>query len=387
MKRLKIDLPKFLLTLLICATIFQNGTIAQIRVTRITSPDQMAGKNGIVYSLPRTQVVVDLSIKKSQQFAGPLAEFAAEFLGINDVILKDAVGYSIESATIVPVNEPDPSQVYLIEKEDKSQGETWISFGKDQPLMTMEYFQKGMGPAGFSTWNKELYVTADAGKLFKKYTDSPTREIIDTVTRRVSIDTLVYQEQIFKRYREDYSDREKAQDAADRINQIEHDKYNLLIGYPETAYSKDALEYMVIELEKQRLEYLRLFTGVTVTETLKFLYPVSPEPGRESQDYVVTGFSKTNGIVAPEGQNQVILSLKSDVEGDNAQDQPAGQAVTGLVYEMPKPVLAVLSLQGKELVSRRVDVLQLGTKISLPTSFKKIEFDLQTGAVRSVVLE
>jgi hypothetical protein len=387
MKRLKIDLPKFLLTLLICALISQNGTMAQIRVTHITSPEQINGKNGIVYSLPRTQLVVELGIVKAQQFAGPLAEYASEFLGINNVILKDAVSYSIDKAAIVPVNEPDPDQVYLIEKEDKSQGETWISFGTEPPLMTMEYFQKGMGPAGFSTWNKDLYMTAEAGKLFKKYTDSPTREIIDTVTRRVSIDTLVYQQQIFKRYREEYSDREKAQDAADHITQIEHDKYNLLIGYPETAYSKDALEFMLNELEKQRLDYLKLFTGVTVNETLKFIYPISPEPGRENQEYVVTGFSKTGGIVAPEGQNQVILSLKSNDEGGKTPDPPSGQTVTGLVYELPKPFLAVLNFQGKELVSRKVDVLQLGTKMSLPSTFKKIEFDLHTGAVRSVVLE
>jgi hypothetical protein len=389
MKTLKSNLPNLTAVLFICAMLSQSGIMAQIRVTRVAGPDQLAGKNGIVYTLPRTQVIAELRISKSQQFAGPLAAYAAEFLGIDEVITKDALSYSIESAAILTMTEPDPGHIYLIEKEDKQQGEVWISFGKEPPVLNMEVFQKTVGPAGFSAWNKDLYMTADAGRLFRKYTDSPTREITDTIIRKVSIDTLVFEEKIFKHSREEYSDREKAQDAADKINQIEHDKYNLLIGYPETAYSKEALEYMINELEKQRLEYLKLFTGVTVNETLKFSYPVIPEPARENQDYQVAGFSKTAGMTVPEGQNQVILSLKPDEPGEKIEDTAPGdgQAGSGLVYLLPKSFHAVLSYQGKELAARRIEVLQLGMKMALPQSFKRIEFDLQTGTVRSVILE
>ena len=52
--------------------------------------------------------------------------------------------------------------------------------------------------------------------LFRKYTESPTREVIDTIIRKVSIDTLVIEEKIFKRSMVEFSDQEKAQEAADR---------------------------------------------------------------------------------------------------------------------------------------------------------------------------
>ena len=111
-------------------------------------------------------------------------------------------------------------------------------------MLTLEKFDKTVSPPGFVSWNEHLFVTPDPAYLFKKYTESPTREIIDTMIRRVSIDTLVIEEKIFKRSMIEFTDQEKAQEAADKIRQIEKDKYNLLVGYQETAYSREAMEFM-----------------------------------------------------------------------------------------------------------------------------------------------
>lgn len=381
------NLPKLFITLL-CVLMASSGMLnAQIKVTRIAGKDALDGRSGIVYTLPRTVVIADLCISKSQQIAGPLAEYAAEYLGIDEVITKDAVGYAMESAEIRTITEPDPGQVYLIEKEDKSQGEVWISFDKPGPLMTLEIFEKTLSPEGFSSWNKELFMTAEAGKLFKKYTDSPTREVTDTIVRKLSIDTLVVEQMIFRHSREEYSDREKAQDAADKIRQIEHDKYNLLIGYPETAYSKDALEYMINNLETQKSEYLKLFTGVTVKEMLRFSIPVIPEPDNESQVYKISGFSKTNGMTDAEGQPEIILQLMTTDQ--DLETAKTGEAIsgTGLVYILPRSFKAKITFEAKEFATRRIEVMQLGTTLSLPATFKRIEFNLETGSLQSVVME
>jgi hypothetical protein len=384
MNKMKINQTHISLILLTFLALTGAVLQAQIKVTRITSQEQLGGKSGIVYSLPHTVIVADLNVSKVQQFAGPLAAYAGDILGINEVITKDGVSFSLESAEIRTVTEPDPDEVYLIEKEEKSQGEVWISFGKDMPLMNLEVFDKTMTPDGFSSWNKDLYMTSEPAKLFRKYTDSPTREITDTIIRKVSIDTLVIEEQILRHSREEYSDLEKAQDAADKIRQIEHDKYNLLIGYPETAYSKDALEYMVNELEKQRLEYLKLFTGVTVRENLKFSIPVIPKAGDESMDYVLTGFSKTTGLIEAEDQNGIILSI---ITPENYKPSDAEISGSGLVYQVPESFQAKVVFQGKELTARRIEVLQLGKKLSLPSSFKRIEYNLEKGTLETVVME
>ena len=53
-------------------------------------------------------VHVDLLVSKTQQFPGPLAEFAADYVGIDDVITKSAVNYAIENAAIFSTTEADP---------------------------------------------------------------------------------------------------------------------------------------------------------------------------------------------------------------------------------------------------------------------------------------
>lgn len=361
--------------------------LGQVRVSKVTSPEMLTGKKGIVYALPGTMIHVDLWVTKTQQFAGPLAEFAGDYLGIDDVITKNAVSYAIEDAALWTATEPDPGQVYIIEKEEKSQGEIWISFGKSTPVLTLETFDKTVSPKGFMNWNENLFIAPEPGQLFRKYTESQKREVIDTIIRKVSIDTLVLIEKIFKRSMIEFSDVEKAQEAAGKIKQIEQDKYNLLVGYQETAYSREALEFMYDRLEEQRLEYLKLFTGVSVTETLKFDYQVFPEAGKEEQKYGFTGFSKTSGMTDPEGQNAITLSLKSDAMNFIPEVPAENQAATGLVYRLPNSVLAVLMYQEKELVSKRIEVLQLGPLLSLPPEFKRVEFDLESGALKSVVIE
>lgn len=359
---------------------------AQVKVSKISGQELAPGKNGIVYMLPRTQIHVELTVKKTQQNPGPLAEFAEDYLGLDNVIRKETVSYSAEDARIWTTCEPDPGQVYLIEKEEKSSGETWISFGDKSPVLTLEKFGKDNGPAGFSSWDEALFKDIDSKYLFRKYTDAPNREVIDTVIKKVSIDTLVIEQMTFNRTMEEFTDEEKAKEAVEKIKQLDQDKYNLLVGYQETTYSRGALEFMYNKLEEERLEYLRLFTGVTVTEKLKFEFDVFPDETKEEQEYTLAGLSKVKGLATPDGQNDIMISLKTD-QGRITQAAPAPGFASGIAYRIPASAQAALYYQGKELVSKRLEVLQLGSVLRLPPDFRRIEFDLETGGLKSVVLE
>lgn len=379
--------PGITSVLIILSLALSQYTVAQVRVSRVTGPEMLSGKKGIVYTLPRTRIHVDLWISKTQQYPGPLAEFAAEYLGIDEVITKNTVTYSIEKATINTSLEADPGQVYLVEKEEKSSGETWISFGGSAPVLTLETFDKTISPQGFSSWNKDLYLAPGQAHLFSKYTDSPRRDVIDTIIRKVSIDTLVFEKKIYKHSMVEFTDREKAMEASEQIRQIERDKYNLLIGYQETAYSRETLEFMINELEMQRMEYLSLFSGVSVKETYKFDYIVIPEAGHEGLTYKIAGFSKSNGIIAPDGQNDLTVDIIPDETNILSKGFIENQSITGIVYRVPVSVLAVLSYQGKEMDSQRIEVMQLGSIIALPPEVKRVEFNPETGRLQSVVID
>jgi len=169
--------------------------------------------------------------------------------------------------------------------------------------------------------------------------------------------------------------------------QIDHDRYNLLIGYQETAYSRETLEYMIGKLNEERTEYMKLFTGFRITETQKYGYDIFPDAGRETQVYSLAGFSKSGGITEADGQNDITVSFRSDAEGSLPRQLPDGPLYTGIVYRMPWTVQAIVSHQKKEFLSRRIEVLQLGSLQALPSEFRRVEFDLETGGLKSVVLD
>jgi hypothetical protein len=359
----------------------------QVRVTRFNDPSQIAGRKGIVYSLPRTALDVEMTVTKTQIYPGPLAEYAREFLGTGEVVTKPTTEYNLAGAELKSCNEPDPDQTYIIEKEEKSQGEIWVSFSQDGKMIGIDNFPKESSPKGFAQWDNAVFGLQDEAGLYPRYSASAIREKVDTIIRRVSIDTLMIEEKILKRSMVEYPDRDKAEEAADRIRRIDSDIYNLLIGYQETPYPKESLEFMYSKLQEERREYVSLFTGLTVKENLVFQFRVVPDPSRESQRYDLGGFSPVSGLVEAAGDNSISLVIDRDGVPAGTASGPSAPNPSGIVYRTPVVLPVGIEYQGKEITSGYFEILQFGALQSLPPEFKKVELDLERGLVRSVVME
>jgi hypothetical protein len=106
------------------------------------------------------------------------------------------------------------------------------------------------------------------------------------------------------------------------------------------------------------------------------------------QEYRLAALSKLTGMIAPDGQNDVKVAFQTDAQIIKPPEAVAGLAAyTGFVYRVPVTARAVLTIQGKEMDSKRFEILQFGPILSLPPEFKRVEFDMGTGALKSVVVE
>jgi len=360
---------------------------AQIRVSHITASEDLVGRRGVVYTLPRTVVEVELFVTKTQQVPGPLAMYAKDYLGLPDVFTKASVAYSLDGVEIMVLTEPDPDRVYLIEKEEKSTGEIWMAFEKSGQPVKIERFFKETKPSGFDAWGETIFLPPYSDQLFSRYSETSKREAIDTIVRKVSVDTLIIEQTIFKRSMVGFTDKEKAEEAVGKINQIEQDKYNLLVGYHETAYSGDALKFMYNKLEEEQLEYRKLFTGVVIKERYTVKFYVTPNPALEGQTYYLTGFSKINGVVDTDNQNSVSLSFFRGRSAPGIREAGPAPLITGLVYRLPEKAEAAVTYRGVKIGSKMLEILQFGPIYSLPTEFKRASIDMETGSLKYLILE
>ncbi len=374
-------LLSLLLVLLYCPLSF-----AQVRVTAVKNAESVAGKKGIFYTLPLTVVHVDLDIVKDQFFPGPYATYAEDYLGIANVPKAEKTEYSISNVSISTTVEPDPGHIYFVEKEEKSDKQIWMSFSESGMVLGMENFPKSKSSENFENWGEVSFTDFSENGLFPYERKGGIVRKVDTIIRKVAIDTSTYEQMSFKVLYVKQTDEDKAAEAADKINSIRQDRYKLLVGYQETAYDKGGLEFMTKKLDEMQNEYLKLFLGTSKSESKHFSFKYVPVKGSENTEIKVSGFSVSSGLSAP-GSNNIVLELKQQDTISNIRDDESGIVYSGFYYRIPAMVEARVSYQNKVLNRENLIVNQFGVIRSLPTSTTKVEFYPNTGAIRKVIIE
>lgn len=355
----------------------------QVKVTPLKSQAGTAGKKGVLYALPRTVVRVDVWVTREQRFPGPFVDYAEEYLGQKEVVRNQSTHFRIEKAEIMAVAEPDPDHYYFVEHDEKSTDETWLTFTQSGLVAGAAQVRPDQAKSG-NTWNPDLFSNVDPSLLFSAYSRPMLIEVIDTVIRKMAVDTTIVETREYRSSFVPLSVKELARDALSRINRIEQDKYNLLVGYQETPYDEKALDLMIRELDRLKGEYLKLFLGAVRTETEKFsLYYL---PRKSEAEAVIAGFSPVNGLTRGNGSDLRIELIPAGNTDGLADDAPSA-TVNGFFYRIPEPVRISLIFQGRELTSANLLISQIGVVKSLPPDASRVEFYPETGALKRVVLD
>ncbi len=96
-----------------CNTL-QKGTSSDIVILPLGGEVKVT-EGSIVYALPQTVFVFDITARKTIEVPGPYARFAGEMLGLNDVITEENESWSLGDVSVSCVEELDPSQFYIIQ--------------------------------------------------------------------------------------------------------------------------------------------------------------------------------------------------------------------------------------------------------------------------------
>lgn len=368
-------------------------THSQINVRHVDKGFDIGEGTGVFYVLPRTVIQIDLLVDKIIKIKGPYHAYAKKYLGVDHIIENDATTYMIREITLSPTAEPDNDQIYFIEyneRQTKDAQSILLSFTEDGLILGAELISGEVKPGkGFIFPEQEPDVDSLA-RYFRYFAEKNLIKKVDTLVRKINIDTISIKKLSFRTNIVEKTLEQKAREAVMNIESIRVDRYNILIGYQEVSYSKEAIEYMSGELTKLEDEYLDLFCGKILYQTLRYRYTYTPKPGDENIWIPVLDFSEQKGPQNP-GTSDESLYIRFSKSGTTGlfkditkqKDEEAG-IPGGFHYRLPEQVDISVLYRGTRYKGLTTYIAQFGNIIALPPGIQNIKFYPHTGSLKSI---
>jgi hypothetical protein len=377
----------FLAALLLCTI---TGIKAQINVSKVGTSVIPVESDGLFYALPQTVIQVDIIVNKIQKVKGPFAEYADQMLGLSQVTTVNSTEYELRDIRLTSYNEPDPSEYYFLQMPEKQKDRKAIElFLSDDGVIS------GAGSLSQANSNKKQQsIDLSTSRIdLPEVTNPSVFERMDTVIKRISLDSTIIEQKFFRKTSAAKSVEQKAREASEFILKLDESMYNLINGYQEVNYEKGTMEFMYNQMNSMKQDYLELFKGVNniSNETFTFYFVVDKNNPTER----LCRFSISKGIL-PENstfgdfvQIQATSQNKTNVLKPEIEKLNAGQrSAHGLYYRIPDKADVVVRVGGQVKLETQFVINQFGVVTFLPaSSLRNIGIDNNTGTLRHVVLE
>jgi hypothetical protein len=350
-------------------------------------------KQGYFYSLPRNIVTVDVTILKTEEIPGPFAQFAEKYLGIDAVINRPATHYSINDVSINSFAEPDPAQFYFIESD--------ANLHVNSPF-SMQLNEGGIITAFNTNYTASEYLSQTPQKnldgifgteaTFNHFMETNLQEKIDTILESVRMDTITIERKTLRRTWVEKTSEVRAKEVAEYIIKIRDKRFEIMSGFAEITYSKEAIQYMNDQLMKLENDYLELFTGITGKSIIKYRYTVIPDKDKAADPVTLFFFDDKRGIIEQPHAASKVLKLNFSRDFTTRQmgvftiDPLSGKKPlpTGFYYRIPEHANIAITLDDLTIAEARLLISQFGIITSLPPDDLMIEFYPNTGTVKSI---
>jgi len=343
---------------------------AQTAVEKVT-PSKAAGE-GIIYTLPKTALVVNAEIIRINVKAGVYYRYAERYLGIKNVPTEDAVYYELGHIAVVNKGEPDTENRYKIEFRQKTVA-PFACLTKDGLLCSINVEYKP---------EAEAAATAAATK-------QPTPKQQSTASTSVYTEELLLAGSVAR----------QAEVAAKQIYHLRESRTDILTGDADNLPPDgEALKLVISKLEEQEKELTKLFTGTETRETSYFDITIIPEDEVEKE--TLFRFSRKLGILDSDdlGGEPVYINVKAlerapELEPKEAEKK-AKQLAKGVIYNVPGKALVEIIHNNKVVMKKETPFVQFGThEVLAPALLEdkkqpvKVIFYPETGGIRQITTE
>lgn len=331
---------------------------------------------GVVYSLPRTVIRLEVKAVKETFVPGPYAAYAEQLLGIRDAKTRPSVNWTITGVKIETATEPDPDQVHKAMGDVASQ----ISLTPDGCIAGINVENIQTVPVTVKT-NILLQKPEKAGDFsFDYITDSPFFTTGDSINNYRPVKV---------------SPEQKMVEAARRVLDSRRLQYDIAAGLMDEFHPDgEAYEESLKELKNIERKYQSLFTGKTTVTGHEFSVDFVPKsPGAKGE--VIFRISDENGVVPASDLSGKPVMIEFEVENKlmenylklaKSENPAAGES--GIYYRIPGMANIKIISDLKVIATSRLPVAQFGVIAPVPENLLDgshvIRFHPETGAIQSV---
>lgn len=333
-----------------------------------TTQKLSTGKNneyGLTYSLPTTAVDVTFEVRHRVSVPGEFYNYAKRYLDIDNVIVEPSQECEIIGVVVIPRGIANPNDLWLAKFKNGSTVSMTLT-DSDIPLaINLEEVTEPSTP--------ELPKAIPA-----KPTPLETPEARQAVTQEMSASSSLSQ---------------KARLAAQRIFELRESRNELLGGSAENMPPDGkAMELVLANIAAQEAALTAMFTGTVSEYTTVRTVTYTPRKD-DLEPTVIARLSPKDGIIdANDLRGEPIkLALSEIIEGKlpvNEKGVTKTFPKGGVAYTIPGSATATISIEGRTLASKPLEISQFGVVFGLdPALFsdKKapsfVEFSPLTGSI------
>lgn len=366
-----------------------HSLVAQITSVKVNPNSGSLGQNGVFYSLPRAVLQVDVIISKINDVPGPYASYANQVLGLTDNISRNETTYAIKGIYIQSISEADPNAVYFLnfgERSSKADKSYLVQLQANGVL-------KGMNessPINEEDRRAKIVLREDYfSNDFNYLADLNQKVKVDTIIRRMSVDTASIEDVVYNRSTVEKSTLDRAKDAADHYIEIHKNRLELLSGFQEVNYPAQTIEMMNSELRKMEADYLALFKGKRYVSEEKLSFYIVPQGDKTTQTYPLFKFSKERGMADLNASSgtKVNLMIQSNGITDVLKNQSSGEQALGIYYRVPESARVWVEYNNVEFAKDTFIIPQLGVLQWTYTTKTILSIDSKTGMLKAIEIK
>lgn len=353
-------------SLFLFATVFVACSNKPIQVSPIQSVPYVS--NGLVYSLPRTVIDINVDVARTIIIPGPYAAYAQKYLGISGVPTQEKEEYSILSINIDSKSESDPAALYSVLLNDQSLSDFFQVINSGMVIPVGEF-------KTVSTINTNLIKESQHDIKFKDLSVSPfIAEEKSTFYSKVQRDSSFVRVPVQKSMIIERNIEEKAKEASDFIFSLRKKRIEFLTIDVDHPFDGEALKLMFAEINRLENEYLSLFIGKSNTETISKTIRYTPSKS-DGESSIVFRYSGSKGIVASNdlSGNPILIEIEPEAIPESYSVFFSSMAINSdkkkfdqVYYRIPINAMVKVSDGKNELASKQLLIYQYGPTAKLP---------------------